>query len=215
MTSPVDPLLQEMLDEYQLRTLVHAYCRAVDRGQLESLRNLYHLDAEDSHGAFSEGSADDFIGQLAAARPYLRSMQHHVTTVNFAIDGEVAEGEIYTIATHTLIAGDRDVDVVVGGRYLDKYEKRDGSWKFTERATVTDWARVDDPSTARFDHPITVDTPAADRTRPIRRTSSSRCLTGSPGGSRTDCCWLATWPSPDADRTAGCSPRAFGHPYDV
>ncbi|GLP76813.1 hypothetical protein TUM20983_39230 [Mycobacterium antarcticum] len=159
MTSPVDPLLQEMLDEYQLRTLVHAYCRAVDRGQLESLRNLYHPDAEDSHGAFSKGSADDFIGQLAAARPYLRSMQHHVTTVNFAIDGEVAEGEIYTIATHTLIAGDRDVDVVVGGRYLDKYEKRDGSWKFTERATVTDWARVDDPSTARFDHPITVDTP--------------------------------------------------------
>jgi hypothetical protein len=51
-------------------------------------------------------------------------MQHNITTVNFAIDGNIAEGEIYTIATHTFNAGDRDVDVVVGGRYLDKYEKR-------------------------------------------------------------------------------------------
>ena len=159
MTPPIDPRLQEMLDEYQLRTLVNAYCRAVDRGHLESLREMYHPDAEDSHGAFSAGSADDFIGRLAAARPYLRSMQHHVTTVNFAIEGDTAEGEIYTVATHTLVAGDRDVDVVVGGRYLDRYAKRDGSWKFTARAIVTDWARVDDPSPVRFDHPITADTP--------------------------------------------------------
>lgn len=156
---PVDPLLQEMLDEYQLRKLVHAYCRAVDRGDLESLKTLYHHGAEDAHGGFSTGSADELIGQLAAARPYLRSMQHNITTANFAISGYAAEGEIYTIATHTLIAGDRDVDVIVGGRYLDKYENRDGSWKFAARTIVTDWARVNDPSTVEFSHPITRDTP--------------------------------------------------------
>lgn len=80
------------------------------------MKDLYHHDAEDAHGGFSAGLADDFIDQLAATRAYLRSMQHHVTTVNFAISGLAAEGEIYTIAIHTLIAGDRDVDVVVGGR---------------------------------------------------------------------------------------------------
>ncbi len=156
---PADPLLQEMLDEHQLHKLVHGYCRAVDRGDLELLKNLYHHDAEDAHGGFSGGSAEDFIGQLAAARPYLRSMQHNITTVNFAIDGPIAEGEIYTIAIHTLNAGDRDVDVIVGGRYLDKYEKRDDTWKFTARTIVTDWARVNDPSTVEFSHPITRDTP--------------------------------------------------------
>jgi hypothetical protein len=51
-------------------------------------------------------------------------MQHNITTVNFAISGGLAEGEIYTIAVHTLAGKDRDVDLVVGGRYLDKYEKR-------------------------------------------------------------------------------------------
>lgn len=155
----MDPLLQEMLDEHQLSRLVHAYCRAVDRGDLDLVRSLYHRDAVDSHGAFSGGSVDEFVGRLAAARPHLRSMQHHVTTVNFAVNGTVAEGEIYTIATHTLISGTRDVDVTVGGRYLDKYEKRNGTWGFVERAIVTDWARVDDPSPVQFGHPLTRDTP--------------------------------------------------------
>lgn len=155
---PTEALLQEMLDEFQLRKLVHSYCRAVDRGDLAKLRELYHHDAEDAHGAFSTGSVEDFLGELAAARPYIRSMQHHITTANFAISGDGAEGEIYTIATHTFSAGDRDVDVVVGGRYLDQYEKRDGTWKFIERTIVTDTAHINDPSRVDLSHPITRDT---------------------------------------------------------
>ena len=153
-----EALLQEMLDEFQLRKLVHGYCRAVDRGDMAKLREFYHHDAKDAHGAFSTGSVDDFLGELEASRPHIRSMQHNVTTVNFVIDGTLAEGEIYTIATHTFSAGDRDVDVVVGGRYLDKYEKRDDTWKFTERTIVTDWAHVNDPSSVDLSHPITRDT---------------------------------------------------------
>jgi SnoaL-like protein len=154
----MDNVLQELVDEYQLRTLVPAYCRAADRGDIEQLRDLYHDDAVDAHGGFSSGTAGEFLQQMIAARPYIRSMQHHITTVNFAIAGHAAEGEIYTIAVHTLAGRDRDIDVVVGGRYLDKYEKRDSTWKFKERTIVTDWARVDDPSTMDLSHPITKDT---------------------------------------------------------
>jgi hypothetical protein len=60
-------------------------------------------------------------------------MQHNVTTVNF--------------------------DVMVGGRYLDKYEKRDGTWKILRRMIVTDWAHVNDRSSADLSHPTTRDTP--------------------------------------------------------
>ena len=153
-----EALLQEMLDEFQLRKLVHGYCRAVDRGDFAKLRELYHHDAVDAHGAISTRSADDLLGAIVAARPYIRSMQHNITTVNFAISGDSAEGEIYTIATHTFIAGDRDVDVVVGGRYLDRYEKRDDAWKLIERTIVTDWAHVNDPSLVDLSHPVTRDT---------------------------------------------------------
>jgi hypothetical protein len=153
-----DDTLQEMIDEQQLRRLVHAYCRAADRGDIATLGMLYHHDAVDAHGGFSVGTADEFLQQLTAARPLLRFMQHHVTTVNFVIDGDAAEGEIYTIAVHTLAGRNRDVDVIVGGRYLDKYAKRDGVWKFAERTIVTDWAQVRDPSAMDLSHPITKDT---------------------------------------------------------
>jgi ketosteroid isomerase-like protein len=153
-----DVVLQEMVDEFALRKLVDAYCRAVDRGDIETLRSLYHRDAVDAHGGFSAGTADQFLQQLTAARPYIRSMQHNITTVNFAVDGDAAEGEIYTIAVHTLAGSGHDIDVVVGGRYLDKYEKHDDSWKIAERTIVTDWAQVHDPSSMNLGHPITKDT---------------------------------------------------------
>ncbi|GAB2993632.1 nuclear transport factor 2 family protein [Mycobacterium bourgelatii] len=157
--TPSDSLLTEMLDEYQLRRLVHAYCRAVDRGDTVQLRSLYHPDAADNHGRFSAGGTDDFFANLDAARPYLRAMQHNITTANFVISGHLAEGEVYSIAMHTFRARGRDVDVLIGGRYLDKYEKRDGTWGFTERMIVTDWARVSDPSVLDFSHPIVEGTP--------------------------------------------------------
>lgn len=153
-----DDELREMLDEFALRKLVNAYCRAVDRGDTAQLRQLYHHDAVDAHGGFSAGGVAAFLEQLIATRPYLRAMQHHITTANFAVDGDRAEGEIYSLAFHTLAARDRDVDVVVAGRYLDKYEKRDAGWKILHRTVVTDWARVDDPSSMDMSHPITRDT---------------------------------------------------------
>jgi len=150
-----ESLLQEMLDEFALRKLVHTYCRAVDRGDFATLRELYHDDAVDAHGDISTGSVDEFLATLEASRPHIRSMQHNITTVNFVIDGMRAEGEIYTIATHTFGAGDHDVDVIIGGRYLDRYEKRDDVWKIVERTIVTDWAQVNDPSSVDLSHPIT------------------------------------------------------------
>jgi hypothetical protein len=150
-----ESLLQEMLDEFALRKLVHTYCRAVDRGDFATLRELYHDEAVDAHGDISTGSVDEFLTTLEASRPHIRSMQHNITTVNFVFDGMRAEGEIYTIATHTFGAGDHDVDVIIGGRYLDKYEKRDDVWKIVERTIVTDWAQVNDPSSVDLSHPIT------------------------------------------------------------
>src|ERR1700723_555820 len=96
--------VQEKLDEYALRNLVHGSSRAVDRGDLDTLASLYPPDAEDRHGSFSSGSVDTFLRTLAETRPYIRSMQHHITTPNFAIRGDIAEGEFYSIATHSFDA---------------------------------------------------------------------------------------------------------------
>ena len=109
-------------------------------------------------GGFSAGGIDAFLDGLRAARPFIRTMAHHITTANFAIAGDSAEGEIYTIAVHTLAGRERDTDLIVAGRYLDKYQKRDGAWKIAQRTIVTDWAQTRDPSSMDLSHPITEDT---------------------------------------------------------
>ena len=54
------------------------------------------------------------------------------------------------------VDGRRDgvIDLLIGGRYFDKYEKRDGQWKFSYKAVVADWATVDSPSRVQLDHPM-------------------------------------------------------------
>jgi hypothetical protein len=40
---------------------------------------------------------------------------------------------------------------VLGGRYVDRFERRDGEWRIAARITVHDWSRID-PVTENFEH---------------------------------------------------------------
>ena len=144
-----------MLAHDELHQLVNAYCRAVDRGDYDALRGLYHPEATDSHGSFSTGGVEQFIAQLLAAEPYVRVSQHNITTTNFIVEGDTARGEIYCLVFHTFAGPEHDIDVIIGGRYLDIYTKHDGRWKFSQRTIVADWAYQNDPSAVNFAHPST------------------------------------------------------------
>ncbi|MEV0830141.1 nuclear transport factor 2 family protein [Nonomuraea rubra] len=146
--------LDEFLDKQAIRELVHAYANAADRRDQDKMRALYHDDAIDEHGPFSQGSAMEFIDRLPEIQAGMRILQHHVTTMNVKLDGDRAEGEVYVIAFHQVDDGGKGVDVLVNGRYLDKYEKRDGVWKFAHRAIVADWVYVTEPSAVDLAHPF-------------------------------------------------------------
>jgi hypothetical protein len=144
-----------LLARDELHQLVTAYCRAVDRADYAALRDLYHPDATDSHGSFSSGGVEQFIAQLKAAEPYVLVSQHNITTTNFVVDGDTARGEIYCLVFHTFAGPEHDIDVIIGGRYLDEYTQHDGRWKFRQRTIVADWSYQNDPSQMNFEHPST------------------------------------------------------------
>lgn len=150
----MDAQLQALLDKQAITELVHAYCNAADRHDHDKMRTLYHEDATDDHGAFFKGLAMRFIDQLPAIQEPMLILHHNVTTVNIALDGDYGEGEVYVLAFHQVRTEDGPVDLLIGGRYFDKYEKRGGVWKFSYRAVVADWATFNNPSTVRLDHPM-------------------------------------------------------------
>lgn len=161
-TQSLERKLQELLDKQELMELIQAYCNAADRHDNEKMRALYHPDARDDHGSFSQGTAMEFIDNLPAIQKTMLILQHHVTTVNLKLDGNYAEGEVYVIAFHKIRKDDGEAasaapdafDLLIGGRYFDRYEKRDGVWKFLHRSVVADWAHVNDPSRVDLEHPI-------------------------------------------------------------
>ncbi len=146
--------VQALLDKEAIRELVHTYCRAADRHDHELMRTLYHEDAIDDHGSFFKGLAMKFIDRLPQIQAPMEILHHNVTTHNIELYGDRAEGETYILAFHK-VKGEQGVfDLLIGGRYFDKYEKRGGTWKFAHRAVVADWANLHDPSIVNLDNPI-------------------------------------------------------------
>jgi len=150
----MDTRLQELLDKAEITALVHRYCNAADRHDHDKMRSLYHEDAIDDHGAFFKGLAMEFIDALPAIQEPMLILHHNVTTMNIAIDGDYAEGEIYVLAFHQVRTDEGPMDLLIGGRYFDKYARRAGAWKFSHRAVVADWATSNSPSTVCLKHPM-------------------------------------------------------------
>ncbi len=148
------PELQALLDKESIRELVQLYCRAADRHDHELMRSLYHADAIDDHGSFFKGLAMDFIDRLPQIQAPMKILHHNVTTHNIELHGDTAEGETYIIAFHQVATDNGNIDLLIGGRYFDKYAKRDGKWKFSHRATVADWANLHEPSIVCLDNPM-------------------------------------------------------------
>ncbi len=146
--------LQQLLDRQAILDLVHTYCRAADRHDHALMRTLYHDDAIDEHGGLFKGLASEFIDRLPEIQAPMEILHHNVTTTNIRFDGHYAEGEIYILAFHRIRTASGPVDLLIGGRYFDRYEKRRNSWKFIHRCAVADWANLHDPSIVDLGHPM-------------------------------------------------------------
>ena len=145
----VDPYLA---DKFALQELCAKYSRAVDRRDFELLRSLYHPDSTDEHGNMFAGEGGDFVAYVSRTVTQFESTSHYITNMLFAVDGNTAEGEIYKINYHRTKPPER-MEIVTGSRSHDRYEKRDGVWKFLYRGITLDWARqtpVDDAAYTHF-----------------------------------------------------------------
>ncbi|MDT0575370.1 nuclear transport factor 2 family protein [Croceicoccus sp. F390] len=146
--------VQELLDKEAIRSLVSRYCNAADRHDHEKMRSLYWEDAIDDHGAMFNGPAMEFIDILPQIQAPMEVLHHNATSMNIAVEGDIAEGEIYLLALHKVQEADRSYDVLVGGRFFDRYSKRDGVWKYQHHAIVADWSFVNEPSHVTLSHPF-------------------------------------------------------------
>lgn len=132
---------QTLLDQVALRDLVMRYCRGIDRRDFALVRSLFHDDAIDDHGTMFSGPPDAFVAWLPVAMAPWELTIHSVTNSTFALAGDRAEGEHYVRAWHRTHPPDRK-EYIIHGRYLDRFERRAGQWKFLRRSLVFDHGEI-------------------------------------------------------------------------
>lgn len=132
-----------------LHDLVCTYARAVDRADEALLASVFHPDADVVTGVI-DGKGPDFArGIVTMLRGNARSAFHSITDEHYDIAGETATGEVHILA-HMVTLGDEPQETLTGGRYLDRYERRDGTWRIARRTFVHDWS-MSQPATFEQD----------------------------------------------------------------
>jgi hypothetical protein len=79
---------------------------------------------------------------------------HHMignSLIEFDDNEDMAFGEIYFNAYHKTIVDGINTDVIIAGRYLDRYERRNGIWKISYRSEVNDWSKTEPTNDPYFD----------------------------------------------------------------
>jgi hypothetical protein len=133
--------LQVVADKLALQELVQKYSRAIDRHDFALLRTLYHDDAIEEHGGMFSGPVSEYIDWLRGALTRNEATAHYVVNMLFEVDGDRAEGEIYKINYHRSPPPD-PIEIVTGSRSHDRFERRDGIWRFSYRGIVIDWSNT-------------------------------------------------------------------------
>jgi ketosteroid isomerase-like protein len=130
--------IRKLADRQAISDCLANYCRAVDRLDRELLLSVYHEDAIDDHGVFvgdREAFADWVIEFHGRAQ---QSTQHIITNHVCELDGDVAHTETYWM----FAAMNRDGPPLTlsGGRYVDRFERRNGRWAIALRKVMGDWS---------------------------------------------------------------------------
>jgi hypothetical protein len=132
--------MQEILDRQDIHDVAMRYCRACDRIDAELLRTVFHDDAYLAYGTFN-GVVRDFVPWVMNhIRTGYTHGFHSIANEYVVIDGDVAYGELYAILHYSVVNEEgQSVDSTLGGRYVDRYERRQDEWRIAHRQFVLDW----------------------------------------------------------------------------
>ena len=132
--------LEELLAREEISDVVKRLARGTDRLDPEVIESCYHDDGFDDHNAF-RGSPTEFAKWVLEVLDTFDCTMHFTGSPYIHLDRDVAQVDTYCVAHHIGKPDDdgNATDMVLGLRYVDRFERRDGRWLIAKRVCAFDW----------------------------------------------------------------------------
>ena len=140
-------VLEEVASRLAIAHVLTRYARGIDRCDLETLKSVWWPEATADYGRGAV-NALEWAETALASLSKMRRTQHMLGNMLIELAGAEADAETYCRAYHELEDDAGRREMVVGGRYLDRLERRDGEWRILQRRYVMDW-NTNTPSTSQ------------------------------------------------------------------
>ena len=132
----LDARVRRLLDREEIADCLVRYTRGADRLDVELFHSAFHPGALDCRGGGSL-SPQEFLDGWLPKQPERDVTQHFLSNHTIEIDGDVAHVESYhLVAVKLKTSGTISLH---SGRYVDRFEKRDGVWAIAVRVVVPEW----------------------------------------------------------------------------
>ena len=140
----------EAADRLAIRELVESYAHCADRRDAKGQMSLF---AADAHFVVYMNAKDPKPSQELHSRealaPVFADLNKYAATMHFVgqstiltLTADRGTGEIYCLAHHLTIQGEKRQLMIAALRYYDTFVKMDGVWLFAERLLYVDWIEV-------------------------------------------------------------------------
>ncbi len=126
--------IEELLAREEITDVIKKLARGTDRLDEAAMAACYHPDGFDDHNSF-RGSGTEFAAWVCQVLPHFEATMHFIGPPSVRVDGDVAQCNTYCEAHH-VGAGN---DMILGLRYVDRFERRDGEWLIAKRVCAFDW----------------------------------------------------------------------------
>ena len=135
--------VQRLVDESAIRQVIATYNRGIDRLDAELLASVYHPDGIDDHGALFTGLGRKYAPFIVAHHKRTADATMHCTmNSSIDLDGDVAYVETYFFYVERKVKDGKPTVGYAGGRYVDRFERRDGKWAIAHRVAVREWDEI-------------------------------------------------------------------------
>jgi len=132
--------LKALIEHEKIRECLTRLARGEDRRDAKAISASYWPDSTTDYGVFA-GSFDKYLAWVVPGSPAIPVTQHILGQSVIDLKGNAALAETHVTSYHRVNMGKEERDTVIGGRYLDRLQKRQDEWRIAHRVMLYDWFR--------------------------------------------------------------------------